>query len=255
MNIINADKDFCDDYENVVSKEYEKLINGIEGEIKDIEGQIKQSDQIKTDNSNLSKFTHIQLQNLNELTDKWLDFYPTFSATYKIRSNLTEVEFRQLAKMRNSFDSLFPYSATLSQLTQDQKFISANFSSLTQSISAYYNKASTLIDDLENSLNNYKLIIDQNSNITLNSNDNSTQLHYMESQFISTEELKAFQNEFLQINQYIKKFLNYIMKKIKETDAFYDDLKIKLNSSKEKKQELLKRIEIQKQKLYTKLLE
>lgn len=57
--------------------------------------------------------------------------------------------------MRNSFDRFYPYAAQLNSLIQDKIFLNANFSDLSESIKAYYEKANDNLDDLKKIIFNY----------------------------------------------------------------------------------------------------
>lgn len=186
------------------------------------------------------------------MNKKWIEFYPEFSVTYKIRANLTEVEFTQLEKLRNSFDDFYPFAANLNQLILDSKFVNAIFTNLQTSIITYYKTTQNYFENLDLVISTYSAILEQNKNLTLTSdNENS----FMSSQYIFKEEILSFQNEFVQVIQYIKRFMNYVMKKIKETDTKLNKSKSDLKLYILKLNEYINRIKNQKEKLYENILE
>ena len=84
-----------------------------------------------------------------------MEFYPIFTETYKRRDKLYPQEFIILSKMRNYFDRIYPYTAHLNSLIQDKIFLNANFSDLSESIKAYYEKANDNLGDLKKIIFNY----------------------------------------------------------------------------------------------------
>jgi len=50
---------------------------------------------------------------------------------------------------------------------------------------------------------------------------------FVENDFVSKEELLAFQNEFVEMIQYSKNYMNFIMKRIKEEGIINNDMVLK----------------------------
>lgn len=76
----------------------------------------------------------------------------------------------------------------------------------------------------------------------------------MISQTLNYEEILAFQNEFIQINTYMKNFMNVIMGKIKETNIQYMEKKKLLNDNIDELNSKSERVQAQKDSLYKSLL-
>jgi hypothetical protein len=108
---------------------------------------------------NLEKIANDLLTKIGDMNDKWLQFYPEFSSTYKLRSNLTENEYRELTKFRISVDDFYPYSAGLDQLLRDDEFINSNFTKMPESISAYLYKTISFCNDFISIIDDYDTIV------------------------------------------------------------------------------------------------
>jgi hypothetical protein len=192
------------------------------------------------------------LNSTNSINIKWLNFYPEFSSTFKIRKNLTESEFSQISKLRIDFDELFPFAANLHSLTKNPQFVLANFTNLFSTISSYYTKSEIYLDSLAQKIDVFYTILSNNNNLTLKGDTSS--LNLMLSQYISDEEVLAFQNEFVEINQYLKSFMNYVMKKVKESFSLYSDMKRDHQNLISRLNTHIDRIKNQKQALLNSLL-
>jgi hypothetical protein len=192
------------------------------------------------------------LNSTNSINKKWLEFYPEFSSTFKIRKNLTESEFSQISKLRIDFDELFPFSANLQSLTKNPEFVLSNFTDLFSTISSYYTKSEIYLDSLAEKIDVFVTILSNNNNIILKGETSS--LNFMLSQSISEEEVLAFQNEFVEINQYFKSFMNYVMKKVKESFTTFTDKKLNLQNLISQLNKHVDKIKNQKQALLNSLL-
>jgi len=64
-----------------------------------------------------------------------------------------------LQRLRNAFDRFYPFSAQLNGLTQDKKFLSADFSNLFETIQAYYNKAIDQIEIVMKIIEDYTVLL------------------------------------------------------------------------------------------------
>jgi hypothetical protein len=76
----------------------------------------------------------------------------------------------------------------------------------------------------------------------------------MFSQKINSEEILAFQNEFIEIIQYFKRFMNLVMKRVRDTDTEYTLKKSKIKSKISDLKNYIKRLQDQKADLYNLLL-
>lgn len=159
MNVYDADKEFCNDFESKITKEYDLFIKKIIDEVQSIENVKNDIEKILDNNKKLSQMSFYLLNSTNSLNKQWLKFYPEMSTTYKIRANLTEIEYTMLAKLRYSFDEFFPFAANLNRLTRQPQFVIANFTTLYDSISAYYDKTKIHIDELTTYIQNFNDIV------------------------------------------------------------------------------------------------
>jgi hypothetical protein len=193
------------------------------------------------------------LNSTSIMNKKWLNFYPEFTSNFKLRKNLTEVEFEELSKLRTLFDDFFPYAANLNALTVDQQFMMANFTNLISTVNSYYEKAKIYVDELSDKIEIFNNLLIQDRNFTFHQDSAFTKSNLMVTQTLNQEEITSFQNEFVEITLYLKKFMSSIMQKTKETHIKYTDEKkviendiekIKTHSEKIKKQkeELIKQI-------------
>jgi hypothetical protein len=108
---------------------------------------------------NLEKLTNEVLSTIGDFNKKWLEFYPEFSSTYKLRSNLTENEYNSLVKMRFFVDDFYPFSAGLDQLLRDAEFTHANFTEMSESMSAYLEKTQLYCRDFVTIIDDYETIV------------------------------------------------------------------------------------------------
>ena len=213
---------------------------------------------------------------------------------FKKREKLYPSEFMILEKMRTSFDRFYPYAAHLNKLIQDKIFLSADFSNLSDSIKAYYEKASDNMIDSKKYIAQYKkVLVNYNSkfnhmknpekksnktsisNIKFNKTNSSSNSKknsktkkveegekLMESQstiklslVIKRDEIYAFQNQYVSIQIYLKSFLKFVMKKIIETDENNEKLKFKYSDEIDRLKVRIGFLNNQKQKLFEYMLE
>jgi hypothetical protein len=207
---------------------------------------INDIDKILENDNSLSLLTNSLLNSTTSLNKLWLEFYPEFSTTFNIRSNLTEVEYTELAKMRMSFDEIFPYAANLDKMTKDQNFIFSNFTELFSTIVAYYQKSAIYMDELSNILTYFNQILEQNQSM-LGVDEKS---NLMITQSISEEEILTFQNEFVEIIEYFKNFMSLIMNKVADTNVEYTKRKQEIDLKIDSIQKYIGRLETQKKNLY-----
>jgi len=74
--------------------------------------------------------------------------------------------------------------------------------------------------------------ITSNGNMTItDKNSPNFKNLFVSDDYISKEELLAFQNEFIEMIQYAKNYLNFIMKRVKKEENLISELIIKLQQS------------------------
>lgn len=171
----------------------------------------------------LSNQSHHLLNTTISINKIWLKFYPEFSSTFKIRKNLTESEFNEISKLRIEFDEIFPFAANLNNMIKSAEFILANFTQNIPTISNYYSKSEIFLSSLSDKIDVFEKILSKNNEVVLKGE--ASKLSMMLTQSISDEEIIAFQNEFIEINQYFKSFMNFVMQKIKDNFKLYTEKK------------------------------
>jgi hypothetical protein len=231
-------------------KAYDKFMNTLRTKISTKELVLADIENIFKNNDRLKKFTFSLLNSTSQMNKRWMKMYPEFSSTFKVRKNLTEFEFEKLSKLRTSFDQFYPYAASLKVLSKDKKFMMANFTELYSTVNNYYIKAKIFVDDLTNQFKIFETLLIQNRNLTLNKNKPEVKKKFMVSQFVKSEEVVAFQNEYVQIMANIKRFMNVIMKKIRNSNIEYTHKKIKIKGDIKIIQKQIEKISLQKQNLY-----
>lgn len=187
--------------------------------------------------------------------------------------------------MRSIFDKFYPFAAHLNSLIQNKVFLSAKFEELNESIKAYYEKANDNIQEVRTIIKDYSNVLDKRKNLIKTSRDTSkvtvakkgkqtiksikniilnkeADLKLMLSQSIykckiglKKDEVYAFQNQYVSIQIYIKSFLNYVMKKINEINQNNEKLKFKYSNRINRIKQRISFLNIQKQKLFEKMLE
>ncbi len=210
-----------------------------------------------------------------------------FTETYKKRERLYQDEFVVLEKMRTSFDRFYPYAAHLNSLIQNKVFLSAKFEELFNSIKAYYEKANDNIQEVRVIIKEYSNVLNKrkkqpkkssvkprlNTKITGKKNkktkinkivvvNSESDTKLMISQRILSlkiglkkDEVYAFQNQYVSIQIYLKSFLNYVMKKIQETNQNNEKLKFKYSNRINRIKQRISFLNTQKQKLFEQMLQ
>jgi len=210
-----------------------------------------------------------------------------FTETYKKRERLYQDEFVVLEKMRTSFDRFYPYAAHLNSLIQNKVFLSAKFEELFNSIKAYYEKANDNIQEVRVIIKEYSNVLNKrkkqpkkssvkprlNTKITGKKNkktkinkivvvNSESDTKLMISQRILSlkiglkkDEVYAFQNQYVSIQIYLKTFLNYVMKKIQETNQNNEKLKFKYSNRINRIKQRISFLNTQKQKLFEQMLQ
>jgi len=287
-------EEYCEGYENKIIKNYDKHINEIGEKQEELEKKLQHIELVFKHNKELLVVSNALLSQLVSFNKIWVKFFEIFEETYKKRESLYQKEFVILQRLRNAFDRFYPFSAQLNGLTQDKKFLSSDFSSLFETIQAYYNKAIDQIEIVKKIIEDYTVLLKkeekerikkeklkiekevkeekerlQKYQISMTSG-NKTQVEsgissveskkieedtLMVSQKIEKIEVNSFQNQYVSVQLYIKNFLNYCVKTIRLTNSKCE--KDKFNSMEE-----INRIKImigfitkQKQRLFEYILE
>lgn len=231
-------------------KAYDNFMAKLKSRITSKELILADIENIFKNNDSLKKFSFSILNSTSQMNKKWMKMYPEFSSTFKVRQNLTEYEFEKLAKLRTSFDDFYPYAANLKVLSKDKNFMMANFTDLFSTVNNYYIKAKIFVDDLSNQFEDFEKLLIQNRNLTLNKNNPEVIKKFMVSQYVKGEEVIAFQNEYIQIISNLKRFMNVIMKKIRNCKIEFTEKKIKIKGDISIIHSQIERISSQKQNLY-----
>lgn len=82
-------------------------------------------------------------------------------------------------------------------------------------------------------------------NLKFNKNDPQFTIKFVKDDYISKEEIVSFKNEFSEMVQYSKNYMNYIMTQVKNSGTFYDNL---IKESQQRLKEIIDRTNALKNK-------
>jgi hypothetical protein len=185
------------------------------------------------------KETDIILHELNISYNQWIIFYQKLFSTFSQRNKMNESEFREISKLRELMDGFFIFNANLNNISRDSKFIQASFYSLNPQILVSYKREKSFLSNFLEIINSLGKLLEENS---IPNND------FLQ-QTISTDEIKKFEKEYLEINLYFKNYITIIKKKSEQSRLEYQQNLTKLRSEIDMYRKLNERMENQKNNL------
>ena len=199
----------CDNIEQNLVNDYANNEKKIKMKIIKKENELKELNNTNSNNKELIMMTNITLTKMNNITKEWISFYAELTSTFIIRKTLTSNEDSKLKELKKLFELYSSLSSELYRMTRDHTIDLSHFDNLYQTLKTYIQKVILYNKELEKKINVLSYIIKSNQNITLNREEENDE-EDGEKITITEKEINEYQNEYIKILNYIKRFVDFV---------------------------------------------
>ena len=230
----------CDNIEQNLVNDYANNEKKIKMKIIKKENELKELNNTNSNNKELIMMTNITLTKMNNITKEWISFYAELTSTFIIRKTLTSNEDSKLKELKKLFELYSSLSSELYRMTRDHTIDLSHFDNLYQTLKTYIQKVILYNKELEKKINVLSYIIKSNQNITLNREEENDE-EDGEKITITEKEINEYQNEYIKILNYIKRFVDFVNN---NAVINQNSLETKNNNIKKEIEELQKHLKI-----------
>ena len=206
----------CDTFEQVIANDYANNDKKLQMIILNKEKELENLNKTNTDNIYLTKISNFTLEKLNNMTKQWVGFFAELSSSFNIRKKVTSVEDKKLKELKQLFDMYYTYSTELYRVTKEHTINFDHFDYLFQTIKGYIQKVNLYNDEMIKKINFLSYVFQSNQNLTY-SNEESDEEEFESS--ISESEINDYQNDYIKILNYIKRFLVFVNNRIETINS------------------------------------
>lgn len=206
----------CDSFEQVIANDYANDDKNLKIMIVNKEKELENLNKTNTNNIYLTKISNYTLEKLNNMTKQWVGFFAEMSSTFNIRKEVTSVEDKKLKELKDLFDMYYTFSTELFRFTKDHTINFDHFDYLYQTIKGYIQKVNLYTDEMIKKINFLSYELQSNQNLTYNKEESDEE--EFESS-ISESEINDYQNDYIIIMNYIKRFLVFVTNRIETINS------------------------------------